>query len=413
MGGKVYGLIGRTLKHSYSVRIHQELGNSAYRLFELEPEALSEFLCREDIGGLNVTIPYKRDVMRHCAVVSPEAQAIGSVNTIVRRTDGLHGYNTDAYGLTYMAQRAHIEFSGRKVVIFGSGGASLTAQAVAKAQGACEVVIVSRNGADNYCNLRRHRDGEILINATPVGMCPNAGECVADPGDFGRCKGVLDLIYNPHRTAFIIRAEQLGIPCSGGLSMLVAQAKAAAELFFDAPIPDYETERILALIGRETSNIVITGMPGSGKSIVGKALGKITGREVVDVDAEIVRCAGKSIEEIFREDGEEEFRRLEREQTALAGACGGRIITTGGGVVKDMRNYAPLHQNGRIYHIVRDLELLDRAGRPLSAGADLEAMNRERLPLYEYFRDAVIENDGTPEEAADRIWRDFCENTCD
>jgi shikimate dehydrogenase len=413
MDNRICGLIGRKLGHSFSPRIHKELGNPHYRLFELEPEELAGFFRRNAIGGLNVTIPYKRDAMAFCDSLSDRAREIGSVNTIVGTDKGLYGDNTDACGFAYMAGRANIEFRGKKVLVFGSGGASLTAQYVAKQQGAREVVVISRSGENNYQNMGRHKDAQILVNATPVGMFPKAGVSVADVSAFPRCEGVLDMVYNPRRTALVLQAESLGIPCSDGLAMLVAQAKAAAELFFDQMIPDSENERILWLIRAETENIVLIGMPGSGKTAVGAALSGLTGREMIDIDTKIEEAAGMTIPEIFEKQGEGAFRRMEREQTARYGAMSGKIIATGGGVVKDEGNYPLLRQNGRIYHILRDTSLLPREGRPLSLSADLEAMVRERLPLYRRFRDAAVENSGTPEETARQIWRDFCENTGD
>ncbi len=408
MGKKIYGLIGRKLTHSFSVPVHRELGNSAYRLIGLEPEALAAFLSRGDLGGLNVTIPYKRTVMEFCDRLSPVAHESGSVNTLVPASSGaLVGYNTDAYGLDYMVRRAGISFKGAKVLIFGSGGASLTAQYLARRSGAREVVVISRSGRENYGNLSRHRDAGVLLNATPVGMYPHNGAVVADISLFNRLSGVLDLIYNPRRTALIMQAERLKLPCSDGLPMLVAQAKAAAELFFGTAIAGEEVERIIGQMRRELTNIVLIGMPGCGKSTVGQALSRLSGRAVIDLDEVLAREAGLSIPEIFAASGEAAFRRLEREAAAAAGKECGKLIVTGGGVVKDERNYPSLRQNGRLYHLRRDPALLARAGRPLSEKGDLAAMARERLPHYERFRDAVIDNKGTPEEVAARIWRDF------
>ena len=411
MSERIYGLLGRTLKHSYSVPIHRALGNDGYALYELEPELLGAFLAREDVAGLNVTIPYKRDAMAYCDVLDKTAREIGSVNTIVRRPDGtLAGYNTDAYGLTYMASRAGIAFSGKKVVILGSGGASLTAQFVAKTRGAREIVVISRGGADNYDNLSRHSDAQIVINTTPVGMYPHTGEAPVDLALFPACEGLLELVYNPRRTALAFRAEELGIPCGEGLSMLVAQAKAAEELFFGREIADGENERILRLLRRSTQNIVLIGMPGSGKTTIGAALAQLCGRTLIDLDEQIVLAAGKPIPEIFAESGEATFRALEREQAQSWGKESGLVLVTGGGIVKDERNYQPLRQNGRIYQITRDLALLPREGRPLSLITDMETMLRERAPLYARFRNASIANDTTPEAAAAEIWREFCEN---
>jgi shikimate dehydrogenase len=409
MPEKIYGLLGRRLGHSWSVPIHAAAGNKAYRLIELEPEELPAFLARSDIGGLNVTIPYKRDVMPLCDVIDPAAQSIGSVNTLVRRRDGkLCAWNTDISGFLYMARRAGVELRGRKVVILGSGGTSLTAQAAARTCGAREIVVVSRHGADNYGNLDRHADAEIVVNTTPVGMYPRTGEAAVDLARFPICRGVLDVIYNPRRSALLLQAEALGLPCSDGLPMLVFQATAAEEYFFDRKIDPAENQRILALLRREMENIVLIGMPGCGKSTVGAALAVFTRREAVDLDAEIVKAAGKSIPDIFAQDGEPAFRALERKAAEQFGRESQKILICGGGIVKDSRNYGSLHQNGRIYQLARDLEKLPTDGRPLSQGTDLAAMAAERAPLYRRFRDILIDNNGTPADTADVIWRDFC-----
>lgn len=409
MAAPIFGLLGRKLGHSWSVPIHTALGCTDYRLIELEPEDLPAFLQQENLGGLNVTIPYKRDVMPYCDVIDPQAQAIGSVNTLCRRSDGkLYAWNTDAAGFSYMARRAGISFAGQKVVILGSGGASLTAQYVARQEGARAVVVISRSGSDNYDNLSHHADADIVVNTTPVGTYPNNGQSPVDLTAFPACKGVLDVVYNPRRTALLLQAESLSIPCCDGLPMLVAQAKAAEEHFFQRSIPDSETERILSQLRRETQNIVLIGMPGCGKSTVGAALAALTGREAIDIDQRIEARAGCSIPEIFAQGGEAAFRALEQEETALAGACSGKILLTGGGVVTVEANYASLHQNGRIYHLLRSLDTLATDGRPLSQGADLAAMWQRRAPLYARFRDAEADNNGTAEETAAAIWRDFC-----
>ena len=318
------------------------------------------------------------------------------------------GYNTDIDGFLYMACRAGISLSGKKVVILGSGGASLTAQTAVRQGGAAEVVVVSRFGPDNYDNLSRHADAEILVNATPVGMYPGNGQSPVDLSVFPVCQGVLDVIYNPRRTALLLQAEARSIPCSDGLPMLVAQAVAAEERFFNRSIPAGENERILVQLRREMTNLILIGMPGSGKTTVGEALSRLTGREAVDLDQMIETTAGCSIPEIFQREGESGFRARERAAAEEAGKRTGVILLTGGGIIKTAENYAALHQNGRIYQLVRDLSLLPTEGRPLSQGADLAAMWRERAPLYARFRDVEIDNSGTVEDTAAAIWRDFC-----
>lgn len=412
MKERIYGLLGRTLGHSYSPSIHEALGLTDYHLIEVEPEELKPFLQKEDLGAVNVTIPYKLAAMEICDELSETAKAIGSVNTVVKRNDGtLFGHNTDAYGFQYMADRAGISFARRKVVILGGGGASLTAQYIAQKAGAREIIVVDLNGENNYNNIQRHYDGEIIINATPVGMFPHNGKALINLRHFTKCCGVLDMIYNPRRTTLLLTAEEEGIPCSDGLPMLVAQAKAAEETFFATTIDNAKIPQILSSLRRETENIILIGMPGCGKTTVGKALAKLTGKESIDIDAEIEKAAGKTIPELFKTRGEATFRRLEREKITEIGALSGKIIMTGGGAVKDPRNYPPLHQNGRIYHLQQSTAALAVEGRPLSAAADLNTMERERAPLYRKFRDAEINNSGTPQQTAELIWRDFCAYT--
>ena len=411
MDERIYGLLGRKLGHSWSVPIHAALGNGAYRLLELEPDELAPFLRRKDIGGLNVTIPYKRDVMPLCDEIDPAAEAIGSVNTIVRRADGkLVGYNTDIDGFLYMARRAGISLSGKKVVILGSGGASLTAQAAARQEGAAEVVVVSRSGPDNYDNLSRHADAEILVNATPVGMYPGNGHSPVDLSAFPACQGVLDVIYNPRRTALLLRAEARGIPCSDGLPMLVAQAVAAEERFFDRAIPASENERILAQLRREMTSIVLIGMPGSGKTTVGTALARLTGREAIDLDQLIETAAGCSIPEIFSREGEARFRALESQVLADLGRRSGVVIATGGGAVLRGESLPLLRQNGRLCRLRRDVSLLPVEGRPISQSCgSLSELERQREPFYAAAADWTVDNNGPLEQTADQILKLFRE----
>lgn len=410
MAEKCYGLLGRRLGHSWSVPIHQALGCEGYRLFELKPEALGDFLRREDVGGLNVTIPYKRDVMKYCDAIDPAAEAIGSVNTLVRRDGKLWGYNTDIDGFLYMLRRADISLVGKRVVILGSGGASLTAQAAARMEGAREIVVVSRSGPDNYETLpERHGDAEVLINTTPVGMWPHMDETPLDLRRLPGLTDVADVIYNPGRTDLLLQAEALGLRHAGGLPMLVHQAKRAEELFLDKSIPDEETEAITARLWRERTNLVLVGMPGSGKTTVGKLLAERSGKSFVDLDEEIARRAGKSIPEIFASQGEGPFRQLEHEVLTEACAKSGQVIATGGGAVLREENRTAMRRTGRVYRLRRRLEDLPTEGRPLSQAGRLEEMERLRDPLYRAAADREIWNVISPAEIAGEIWRDFYE----
>lgn len=413
MDKKVYGLLGRTLGHSWSVPIHKALGCEDYRLIELEPDELERFLRREDLGGLNVTMPYKRDVMPFCDVIDEGARAIGSVNTLVRRGGKLYGYNTDIDGFLYMLRRADISLSGKKVVILGSGGASLTAQAAAKREGAREITVVSRSGPDNYDSLDRHAGAQVLVNATPVGMWPNMSGRPVDLSRLPGLEAVVDVIYNPGRTDLLLQAKRAGLRRSGGLPMLAAQAVRAEELFFDRAVPAEETEKIIAQLWHDRTNLVLVGMPGCGKTTVGRELAALSGRPLIDLDGEIVRRAGRSIPDIFREEGEEAFRELESQVLAQVCAQSGQIVATGGGAVLREDNRAALRRTGRVYFLRRDLDLLPRDGRPLSQKGSLEEMYRARRPLYRAAADAVIDNSVSPEETAGLIWRDFCEHSGD
>ena len=410
MGEKIYGLLGRKLGHSWSAPIHHRLGCEDYRLIELEPQALGDFLRREDVGGLNVTIPYKRDVMPFCDVIDEGARAIGSVNTLVRRDGKLYGYNTDIDGFLCMLRRAGISLAGKKVVILGSGGASLTARAAARREGTGEIVVVSRSGPDNYENLDRHGDAQVLINTTPVGMWPDMDARPVDLTRLPRLEAAADVIYNPGRTGLLLQAEELGLRRAGGLSMLVRQAARAEELFFDRSFPEDETEKIVAQLWRDRTNIVLVGMPGCGKTATGRALARLSGKPFVDLDGEIVRRAGKSIPEMFRDEGEAAFRALEARVLAEACAQGGQVIATGGGAVLREDNRRAMRRTGRVYWLCRDIDSLPREGRPLSQSGDLGEMYRLRKPLYNAAADVVIDNSVSPEQTAGLIWRDFREH---
>ena len=388
----MYYLIGETLGHSHSPEIHRRFGRYDYELKELAPSELGAFLASRDFEGLNVTIPYKKAVIPYLDELDETARRIGSVNTVENRAGRLIGHNTDYAGFLWMAHRAGVSFSGRKVLILGSGGTSLTAQAVARDAGAREVVVLSRSGENGYESLARHCDSEVIVNATPVGMYPHNGEALLDPSRFPHLSGVLDVIYNPLRTRLVDRAERARVPASGGLAMLVAQAAVAAGFFTGTPVAEVEIARILHELMRQKQNVVLVGMPGCGKTTVAASLAEKTGRRVLDTDTIVKERTGKSPSEIIEAEGEAAFRRHESEAIALAGRESGVIIATGGGAVLDAKNRYPLVQNGKVYFLLRELELLSRQGRPLSLGADLRRMYRTRLPHYLSFADLTLED---------------------
>lgn len=398
------GLLGEKLGHSYSPQIHSMLADYEYKLFEKSPEELEDFLKSGEFDGLNVTIPYKKSVMPYCAELSPTAAQIGSVNTIVRRSDGsLYGDNTDAFGFENLIVHNGIEVKGKKALVLGTGGASVTAQAVLKNLGAREVVVISRKGEDNYENIAKHADAEIIANTTPVGMYPNNGKAAVDLAQFPKLSGVLDVVYNPARTALLLQAEKLGIPCAGGLYMLVSQAKRSCELFTGKSIPDSEIDRIERVLSHQMQNIVIIGMPGSGKTAVSTMLAERLGRKIFDTDTIVSEKAGMTIPEIFAVQGEAGFRKLETEATAEVGKLSGNIISTGGGVVTVADNYELLHQNGVIVWIERDTNKLARDGRPISLSSDLNELYAARLPLYERFADIKADNNGDINDTVNAI----------
>lgn len=398
MGG--YGLLGAALSHSYSPRIHALLGDTPYGLYEKQPEELPAFLSGGGLDGMNVTIPYKKTVMPLCARLSPDARRIGSVNTLVRQPDGsLWGYNTDYDGFAFLLAHSGIDPAGKRVLVLGSGGASLTVQTVLADQNAASVTVISRTGPDDYAHLERHADAELLINTTPVGMYPSNGSAPVDLTRFPRCRGVVDVIYNPARTALLLQAEALGIPCANGLPMLVAQAQRSAELFLGRTLGEERTLQVLRQLKGEMENIILIGMPGCGKSTLGAQLAAATGRTLLDADVEIARQARRSIPEIFAAEGEAGFRRRETAVLEALGKRSGTVIATGGGCVTRPENRALLRQNGRIFWIRRSLTALPTEGRPLSRPDRLLEMERQREPLYRSFADEIIENNAAPETA--------------
>lgn len=398
------GLLGKTLGHSYSPQIHKKLASYSYCLFEKEPQELEQFLRFGDFQGLNVTIPYKKEVIPYLDSLSPTAKKLGAVNTIVRQPDGtLIGHNTDFFGFKTMLKANGISVSGKKALVCGSGGASNTAQAVLREAGA-NVVVLSRSGPDNYRNLEKHRDAALIVNTTPLGMYPNVEEAaIEDLSQFPRLEGVLDVIYNPARTKLLLEAEKRGLPAVNGLLMLVAQAKESAEWFAGAPIDDRCIQSIYEDLRREMENIILIGMPGSGKTTIGKLLAQHLGREFVDADAVLEQRAGRPITQIIPLEGEAVFRAMETEVLQDLGKRSGLVLATGGGCVTRPENYGALHRNGTIVWLQRPTALLPTEGRPLSMAGHLEELYQKRAPLYGAFEDIIVENCGTPQETVAEI----------
>lgn len=398
------GLLGRKLGHSYSPAIHAMLGDYEYNLYEKEPEELEAFLRNSDWDGINVTMPYKQAVIPFLDSLTSIASEVGAVNTIIRRDGKLIGTNTDYFGFLSMVKKSGLSLADKKCLVLGSGGASKVVQAVLRSKEA-HVVVVSRNGENNYENLSRHADASILVNTTPVGMYPNAGVSPVNLDAFPRLEGVLDLVYNPARTQLLMDAENRGIVAMNGLFMLVAQAKNAAEHFMDTTLSDAKITEIHHSLRAQMENIILIGMPGCGKSTIGRLLAEKTGKHFVDADTEIENLAQKTIPRIFAEDGEAVFRDYETKVLDVLGKRSGLVIATGGGCVTKMRNYPLLHQNGTIFWLQRELDQLPTEGRPLSA--DLAAMYRTRAPLYAQFVDHIIDNNGALDDAITAILEVF------
>lgn len=401
----MYGLLGRKLSHSLSPQIHALFGSYPYELFCREPEELDEFFSDRTLKAYNVTIPYKVDAYNHCDELSPTAKKIGSVNTVVRKADGtLYGDNTDYFGFDYMSESCGADYKNKKVLVLGSGGASLTVCTVAKDCGAREIIVVSRSGKNNYENIHNHYDADIIVNTTPVGMFPNNGERLLDLTKFTNLSNVLDLIYNPCKTALLLDAEELGIPCANGLTMLVAQGLRAAEQFPDITLGDVKIENVCNTLLKKQKNIVLIGMPGCGKSTVGKILSEKLNREIIDTDEEIVKADGRTIPEIFSTDGEKIFRELETNAVKSVGKQLGKIIATGGGAVIKKENRDALGQNGTVIYLKKDLSLLSLDGRPLSKDEDaVRKIYEARKDTYEAFADFTVEVDADAQITAERV----------
>ena len=400
----MYGLLGKTLGHSLSPQIHSYFGDYPYELFCREPDELDDFFADDSIKAFNVTIPYKIEAYNRCDILSETAEKIKSVNTVVKKDGKLYGYNTDLFGFLYTVKKLGADLKGKKVIILGSGGASRTVKAACDRENAAETVIISRSGENNYNNISLHTDADIIINTTPVGMFPENDASPVDLSIFNNLQAVIDLIYNPIKTRLLLQAEALGIPCSNGLSMLVAQGLKSSELFFGTKLDEALIEKAFNELSSQMKNIVLIGMPGCGKTTVGKKLAALTGRSFRDTDDLIESASGKTIPDIFEEDGEEKFRIIESSAVSSCAKKLGIVIATGGGAILRKSNRISLKQNGVIVYLRRPVEELSQAGRPLSAGDDaVKRLYDQRSPIYEALADYIIDVGSSPEVTADTV----------
>lgn len=406
-----YGCIGEHLPHSFSKQIHDWLGLYRYDLKELDRDELRPFMLAREFRGINVTIPYKRDVIEYLDWISPRAEMIGAVNTIINREGRLFGYNTDFGGMEALIHRLGGKLHGRKVVILGTGGTSRTANAVAEHMGASEIIKVSRTGREGAVTYEeacdRHSDARFIINTTPSGMFPDVASTPIDLVGFQRLEGLIDAVYNPLSTVLVRRARSRGVKAEGGLYMLVAQAVIAAELFSGKKLDAGEIDRVFDEILAEKTNIVLTGMPGAGKSTVGRILARRLNRRLIDTDNEILRKTGMSPEVIIREQGETAFRDIESEVIADISALSGGVIATGGGAVLREKNVDALRGNGRLFFLDRDPDTIrPTRSRPLSDNREkLIKVYNERRPIYIGTADVRIASFEGPEETAREIER--------
>lgn len=402
---KPYGLLGEKLGHSFSPLIHSRFGDYEYRLFPTPREELESFLKSGTFGNLNVTIPYKKEVIPYCQSLSPLAKRIGSVNTIKVKEDGLHGYNTDYFGFCTMLKKGNIPIKGEKCAVIGSGGVSATVCAALEDLGAGQITVITEE-KNTPAYIDTLADHTVVVNTSPVGMFPRNGRAPLDLRQFHSLKGVADLIFNPLKTALMLQAEELGIPCVGGLIMLVAQAKQAAEIFEDKQIDDALIDAVTDEIQKQCENIILIGMPGSGKSEIGSRIAKALSKPFVDTDSLLEDRAGKPIPQIFAEDGEDAFRTMETQVLAEVSAKSGLVISTGGGIVKRAENLPLLRQNGKVLFLERPLESLSTNGRPLSSSPEaVQKLYTERYPLYVAASDLRVTNNSTIEAAVERALR--------
>ena len=404
-----FGLLGRTLGHSFSPRIHNALGNTNYELFEREPSQLQEFFANPELQGINITFPYKVNALEACDVVDPRAERIGCVNTMVRKDGKWHGYNTDYDGFVFTLKHAGIDVSGKECIILGDGASSATVHVALEDLGAKSITHLSRKTAPLYTDAPNYYEtAQIIINCTPIGMYPHNPASLIDIMQFSKLEGVVDLIYNPRRTILLLQAEMMDVPHCDGLPFLVAQGVEAANHFQGESFGTKEIEQILRDMRREKENIILIGMPGVGKTTVGKAIGKEMGRTCIDVDQELAKEIG-DISTYITEQGEAAFREKEAEMIAKLGTQTGIVISTGGGCVTVPKNFAHLRQNGRIYQLTQPVEKLSTSGRVLSSGGieRLRELEETRTPMYESFAQCIVEHNRNAPETVAAILEDF------
>ena len=404
-----FGLLGRTLGHSFSPRIHNALGNTNYELFEREPSQLQEFFADQELQGINITFPYKVNALEACDVVDPRAERIGCVNTMVRKDGKWHGYNTDYDGFVFTLEHAGINVSGKECIILGDGASSATVHVALEDLGAKSITHLSRKTAPLYTDAPNYYEtAQIIINCTPIGMYPHNPANLIDIMQFSKLEGVVDLIYNPRRTVLLLQAEMMNIPYCDGLPFLVAQGVEAANHFQGESFGTKEIEQILRDMRREKENIILIGMPGVGKTTVGRAIGKEMGRTWLDVDHELEKEIG-NVSTYIKEQGEAAFREKEAEMIAKLGTQTGLVISTGGGCVTVPKNYAHLRQNGRIYQLTQPVEKLSTSGRVLSSGGieRLRELEETRTPMYESFAQCIVEHNRNAPETVAAILEDF------